>query len=136
MGYIAAVLALSTYTSFSWATLPSRPERCPSTASIKSQDFYRYQGTNNGWIGYKIEPFDTNEQWVFAMGYFSNSNINDANIYLQIVTGTPTPIPSDDLDGWTCEYNVPGSYLGAFAATIPTYSTTHVPLKNSILKVQ
>ena len=133
---IAAALVLTACSTVISAALPVKPAHCPSVDSIRSGKFHNYQGTSHGWIAYQIASFETSEQWIFAMGYFNSSNLKDANDYLQKVTGSPTPMPKDDHTGWSCEYSVPGSYLGAFAVTMPSNSAAHLSLQSPLLKGQ
>ncbi|KTD17908.1 DUF4949 domain-containing protein [Legionella jordanis] len=104
----ALLLAGSSFAAF------KAPPVCPSVSAIKAQGVSQAQQLiDHLYIDYEIHQYNTELNWVFAVGPFEGQSAEDAlevgNKALRYLSGNPISEPDEDF--WVCLYELDNEHF-------------------------
>lgn len=121
---IGSIIIGSLVAFSAFASVVTKPERCPSIEAIRNanlEDLVSYQGgSSDYWYIDIYNHFDTNQQWNFIVAQVYAKDKNDAskkvrNALNKSVLNTG-PIESNKDNTWVCIYS--GSIYNVMAITV------------------
>lgn len=101
-----------------FAKLPPKPLQCPTAASIKASGLSGAEAISGDiYAVYQFSDYGLNEKWGFVLLFIEANNeyqaLQKGNKILPSLSGSPIPTPTEDNDGWMCNYNMIGDYIAA-----------------------
>lgn len=99
------------------AKLPPRPAQCPDANIIKQTPLTMAEDIlgPTSFATYQFSKYNTETQWGFLIAPIDAPNKAEAlkkgNEIMASLQGLPKPVPTDENDGWQCNYHVNGQYV-------------------------
>lgn len=131
------LLATGLSLSFSAFSFSSQPETCPSAGAVKNEGLSMIvELQNQAYSGFNYSHYDTNENWLFAIGVLQADNEQAAyssGISL-LATLSGQPVPEEvEPDTWACVYELaddPNHIAVAVRTDLPSpYGMKHLLVK-------